>query len=277
MSPSLPSIRIMQKERISVFFIIFCVVLLPFAGRAHYLNPDTGRFWSLDSHEGDNDDPKSLHKYLYCGANPINGIDPSGNDELAMTLSTTTIMSGLAAFTGAVLLEAKTHAIRDLTRAVATEAINSGASLIETARSALRAAGKTVRDLIEEAKMQIGQLRNSPVKVIPIPRSIIPDVANHIANAQSLGYPGLPIPLTRCSPTQANIHRADAIKGLGSAFPNSWDEYPFASSWQGGSFTSVSPVPLWQNCVQGGIISACYAIEKITYAPPTPYFVVVIP
>jgi hypothetical protein len=37
------------------------------------------RFTSFDSYEGDSEDPQSLHKYLYVNANPINGIDPSGN------------------------------------------------------------------------------------------------------------------------------------------------------------------------------------------------------
>ena len=44
-----------------------------------YLNPDTSRFWSMDSHTGENEDPLSLHKYLYVVGNPVNGIDPSGH------------------------------------------------------------------------------------------------------------------------------------------------------------------------------------------------------
>lgn len=32
----------------------------------------------MDSFEGRQTDPLSLHKYLYCGANPVNEIDPSG-------------------------------------------------------------------------------------------------------------------------------------------------------------------------------------------------------
>ena len=48
--------------------------------RARYLNPNTGRFWSMDTDEGDNEDPLSLHKYLYGGDNPVNNIDPSGHD-----------------------------------------------------------------------------------------------------------------------------------------------------------------------------------------------------
>ena len=50
--------------------------------RARYLNPNTGRFWTMDSYEGNNEDPLSLHKYLYCEANPVNGFDPSGHQDL---------------------------------------------------------------------------------------------------------------------------------------------------------------------------------------------------
>jgi RHS repeat-associated protein len=50
--------------------------------RARYLNTDTGRFWTRDSNDGNNEDPLSLHKYLYVKDNPVNNIDPSGHDEL---------------------------------------------------------------------------------------------------------------------------------------------------------------------------------------------------
>ena len=46
-----------------------------------YLNPDTGRFWSMDSYGGNNKDPKSLHKYLYCHGDGVNFSDPNGNFE----------------------------------------------------------------------------------------------------------------------------------------------------------------------------------------------------
>lgn len=45
-----------------------------------YLNPDTGRFWTMDSYEGDNEDPLSLHKYLYAQDDPVMMVDPSGHD-----------------------------------------------------------------------------------------------------------------------------------------------------------------------------------------------------
>jgi RHS repeat-associated protein len=53
--------------------------------RARYYNPLTGRFMSRDQNDPqliDSDgvptDPASLHKYLYAGGDPINGLDPSG-------------------------------------------------------------------------------------------------------------------------------------------------------------------------------------------------------
>jgi RHS repeat-associated protein len=47
--------------------------------RARYLNTTTGRFWTMDTFEADAESPFSLHKYLYATADPINALDPSGN------------------------------------------------------------------------------------------------------------------------------------------------------------------------------------------------------
>jgi RHS repeat-associated protein len=47
--------------------------------RARFYDQANGRFTTMDSFVGNDSDPQSLHKYLYCHANPINGIDPSGN------------------------------------------------------------------------------------------------------------------------------------------------------------------------------------------------------
>ena len=47
--------------------------------RARYLNQNTGRFWTMDTYAGDNEDPLSLHKYLYAQDDPVDNDDPSGN------------------------------------------------------------------------------------------------------------------------------------------------------------------------------------------------------
>jgi RHS repeat-associated protein len=51
--------------------------------RARYMNASTGRFWSMDTYEGDQNSPASLHKYLYANADPVNAIDPSGKFSLS--------------------------------------------------------------------------------------------------------------------------------------------------------------------------------------------------
>jgi RHS repeat-associated protein len=48
--------------------------------RARLLNPNTGRFWTADTTDGNNEDPLSLHKYLYAGDDPVDRSDPSGHD-----------------------------------------------------------------------------------------------------------------------------------------------------------------------------------------------------
>jgi len=48
--------------------------------RDRYMNPNSGRFLSRDSFAGKSFDPVTLHRYTYCGNDPINHLDPSGKD-----------------------------------------------------------------------------------------------------------------------------------------------------------------------------------------------------
>ena len=55
--------------------------------RARYYNPLTGRFMSRDPEDGTPYDPKSLHKYLYAGGDPVNATDPTGRDTIESTFT----------------------------------------------------------------------------------------------------------------------------------------------------------------------------------------------
>ena len=55
----------------------------------------------------------------------------------------------------------------------------------------------------------------------------------------------------------------------------SWDEYPFASTIQGGAGASVHAVPARENLVQGGIIAASYYLEDINVGDS--FWAVVVP
>ena len=64
--------------------------------RARYMNPAVGRFVTMDAYQGSLYDPVSLHKYLYCNSDPVNNIDPSGNENIASVSANLSIRAHLA-------------------------------------------------------------------------------------------------------------------------------------------------------------------------------------
>jgi RHS repeat-associated protein len=54
--------------------------------RARYYNPQTGRFMSRDPNAGRIAVPATLHKYLFAGGDPVNGMDPSGRSLIESSL-----------------------------------------------------------------------------------------------------------------------------------------------------------------------------------------------
>jgi len=51
--------------------------------RARWLDVGTGRFASVDTFSASEEDPRTLHRYLYVSSNPVNNIDPTGFFTLA--------------------------------------------------------------------------------------------------------------------------------------------------------------------------------------------------
>ena len=70
--------------------------------RARYYNPGIARFQNMDTYQGRMFEPITLHKYLYANANPVTGIDLSGNVTLsgiaaaAGTLATLSVTTTIA-------------------------------------------------------------------------------------------------------------------------------------------------------------------------------------
>jgi RHS repeat-associated protein len=62
--------------------------------RARYMQPGTGRFWTMDRWGGDKYDAASLHKYAYCKGNAPNVIDPSGRAGMMMQQTQVTATIG---------------------------------------------------------------------------------------------------------------------------------------------------------------------------------------
>ena len=65
--------------------------------RARYYDPANGRFTTMDPSAGSPEDPPSLHKYNYAAGDPINGLDPSGQNTFLEIKITTDLFYVLAA------------------------------------------------------------------------------------------------------------------------------------------------------------------------------------
>ncbi|MGA8367939.1 MAG: RHS repeat-associated core domain-containing protein, partial [Candidatus Acidiferrales bacterium] len=82
--------------------------------RARYLNTTTGRFWSMDTFEGDPRSPLSLHKYLYTEDDSINILDPSGHQDEIEEAAAESIASTLNGIDTQVGLSAQSSVERSL-------------------------------------------------------------------------------------------------------------------------------------------------------------------
>jgi RHS repeat-associated protein len=251
--------------------------------RARFYDPSNGRFTARDTFAGNNFDPQSLHKYLYAQADPVNRVDPSGENSDVISLNISGAMvAGLAAFTAASIYEAKTHAIGSLlvaTTGAAGELLDEASiaaqNAMAAAESALLTQYRSFEEAASKAREVLRRLGNTlkKIKVVPVSQTVMPDVANNVSTAQASGHP---IMLTRVSPAQAKLNRRAVTRGLGSAgLTKSWDEYPFASGRIPGTPARVVAVPALQNSIQGGVIGVAYRLEKINVGDS--YFVVVIP
>ncbi|MEO8265407.1 MAG: NucA/NucB deoxyribonuclease domain-containing protein [Ilumatobacteraceae bacterium] len=82
----------------------------------------------------------------------------------------------------------------------------------------------------------------------------MPNIGRNIESAQQAGQPSV---LAReTDPAIINANRSAACAGF--CGPGSPDEYPFASTTQGGAGAQVNGVPLAEQRIQGGVMSQFY-------------------
>lgn len=80
--------------------------------RARYLNTSTGRFLTVDTYDGDPQSPLALHKYLYTAADPVDKVDPNGNQfeiDVAIASSIQSTLAGIQGNVGLAVLEQFQH------------------------------------------------------------------------------------------------------------------------------------------------------------------------
>ena len=89
----------------------------------------------------------------------------------------------------------------------------------------------------------------------------MPDVAANIQAAQQAGHPNLLHRITSRSAIRRN--RRQACGSVTCASGESCDEYPFASSQEGGTGARTQCVPAGQQNSQGGTLSSFYSSNGI--------------
>ncbi len=231
------------------------------------------------------ENPKNLNLYSSTWNNPVKYTDPDGNALQLCAIPTGPMQACAAAAVGAVEALAVgggiALAMLGIQSAVNSEPAPTGFASLPQSAAALNVPSRTMGLTGDYTASEIAVFRSmhgdmkdrmigagllsitaaNNQKLILIPEAIIPHVAavdeDGIRNAGSV--------LTWNSSRSNNrANRRDALRGLGSAGVGmSWEEYPFASTLEGGNSAglTVGPVPIYENWVQGGLISGACAIQ----------------
>ena len=84
----------MKNKIVILALAAFTFFLTPHLALARYLSTDTGRFMTMDTYQGSNKDPLSLHRYIYAENNPGNNIDPTGKAILVNKTGDDVVITG---------------------------------------------------------------------------------------------------------------------------------------------------------------------------------------
>jgi len=157
--------------------------------RARYLNISTGRFWSMDTSEGDDESPLSLHRYLYANSDPVNGRDPSGHEDLAELGTVQGVIGTINSMTSAVSTAMRAYNF--------ASDVASIADYLPLAVDLMQAFGQPTPALVESAVISAVEKKFGPVGVSKLTgglsralRTLAPSWGQ-IANAIERAAPGM--------------------------------------------------------------------------------------
>jgi len=252
--------------------------------RARYMNPLTGRFLSRDPEEGDAADPESLHKYLYANADPVNQSDPTGESTVAEEEEVTSLVdlaqagprypAGLAigAAAGGTGLYGLGYLILCTYYAEGAGASHvigpdgmiriirlsiPGCTALYNLTGPGPGPGPGPREPPPPPKNCPQQHPNWPINFVYA--SYTPTIAMHIRAAQAAGSPDALTYLGPNSPQQTANRNAACPPGKYAGSGMTCDEYPYASTVEGGAGASTAPAPAGEQSKQGSTLRWFYA------------------
>jgi RHS repeat-associated protein len=211
--------------------------------RARWYDPRIGRFISADPFEGKQHDPRSLNRYSYASNDSVNNSDPSGLDTLTGNMMATSVMGTLAQ-----------SAIVTTTALAGMYSVNQRIKNVVGSRAAAQQCARSFAAGLKS--FGPGDCPGVRTPIVVMSEDRMPGIGEHVQIFQSMGSPALldrtvidKIPnrvaaLVKCYLAGQTIQVAQGGK--------SCDEYPFASTLQGGAPATIAKVPLRSNLVQGG-------------------------
>jgi hypothetical protein len=254
------------------------------------MSPLIGRFMSRDPEAGYPSSPATQHKYLYAAADPVDLSDPSGRATAVAPVAPSPTKpnllndQGSGALTEYALL---TTEVSLVTVAVAPPiAADVNCILFRAAAVLDLVSNPTVTDIRQHGCTATAEeygnnpgpsrtpgppppTRRPPPEKCPEehpdwPRNYVyfsstPNIAAHIAAAQAIGYPDGLTYLGPNNPQRDANYAAACGRGKYKSIGKSCDEYPYASTTQGGAGASTAPVPIQEQQSQGGTLSRFYS------------------
>ena len=213
---------------------------------ARWYDSDLGRFVQPDMIIPDPYNPLDLDRFTYTRNNPIMNNDPSGHCIGPLAIACVALV---VAAIGAIWMTGDTPR---------QELIDNPELTQQDFEGALYATGVviTVGESLTIANSFIAS--TSPTKINPeleIDLDLMPNIASNIKDAQNKGAPSI---LTRT--TDPGRIKGKQKCGL---YWILWvwelpDEYPFASTYEGGAGAFVKGVPINEQRIQGGVIYNFY-------------------
>jgi RHS repeat-associated protein len=214
--------------------------------RARWMDPAVGRFTQMDDFAGLDNDPPSLHKYLYASNDPVSRIDPSGHASLADTTAGANVQGILNTF-GKII--------------GAGSGILIGARINNIVQS--RAAARTCAAKYSATltSWSSGDCPDVRMPIVFMSDVVMPGIGQHVQMSQAMGSPAILNRSAFLKYANRALNLTKCVMGLAmvtAAGGTSCDEYPFASTYQGGLGATVAKVPWTSNLAQGGVLSSFY-------------------
>ncbi|CAB3986524.1 Hypothetical predicted protein [Paramuricea clavata] len=116
----------------------------------------------------------------------------------------------------------------------------------------------TTADIVGDSAEEIEKRAAYPTITFPCGAgTVMPNVCRNMRNAIAKGHPTLLQRITDKKAIDKNRRDSGCTK-MPKTPGNNCDEYPFASSKQGGKGAETMLVPIRENCKQGGLLGGFY-------------------